>query len=702
MSEDSIEIVAFRDDENVNVLNFAPTSPKGGTKIGGVNAVKKADGRQSLSPKANAGAPSASTFGSPPSLAVSTTASSGKKHNIVTPPPAWAHPSTPTHARSPKSPDGIMSFRAIGSEMEDDDEIMAFRANSSDSDGADEAADSLAKSCNAQQEPATPPPAAAAVPEDCMSIESLRVLPTIMEANTEDSTDNILSHEGTEYASISSGEDNDEDDSVEVLDDGSIFVPDKDRVEIEANVPKSKNGACQGPKKAVDLKVNVATGESPFSPLVGENILFSPRFMHDAITPKQNASGVISPRQASTSPRGVLTPRQTKSPKGALSPRQSQDLSSPRAAPSPRHYDTPVSPGRLQEPTEFIASPRQRQDPPSLLLEVSEEIVNRRFSVKHAVAEANHLKEQLDEQMSRTQEFSNKVMAKREAESKRQADLERELQEVARRNKALQAEIKKLAVTKKELQEAKSDVEREEAELKQLREEHKAKCGALEQELILENKALRDDIEKLVATKKELAEAKFKAEKEDSELALMKTAYENQLRLLEAEKQRLGLAMEQATTETHETNELSKTVLKELDEHKASVEVDMNIVRELHDSRMKVLKDEKEKLQAATAKAEQETAETKGITAKILRELEEVTQREESQIASLRREYKMRMELLEKEKEKLANAIEEAANETTETKEMTRTVISELEEYKVKLEMDMQTEIKDLKQEIRE
>ena len=160
--------------------------------------------------------------------------------------------------------------------------------------------------------------------------------------------------------------------------------------------------------------------------------------------------------------------------------------------------------------------------------------------------------------------------------------------------------------------------------------------------------------------------------------------------------------MEMATAETNEANELSRTVLKELSEHKKSVEVDMSLVREIHESRMKVLNEEKERLQAVTTKAEQETAEAKANTSRILRELEEMTQNEEAQVAKLRAEYKARMEELDKEKEELAAAIDEAAEETTQTKEMTRTVLSELEEYKVKLEVDMQDEIKGLKKEIRE
>jgi protein kinase C substrate 80K-H len=304
--------------------------------------------------------------------------------------------------------------------------------------------------------------------------------------------------------------------------------------------------------------------------------------------------------------------------------------------------------------------------------------------------------------MSRTQEFSSKVMAKREAEIKRQADLQRELAEVSRHNKELQTEIKKLEITKKELQEAKLGVEKEEAELKQLRDEHKARCGSLEKELMDENEALRSDIEKLVATKKELIDAQFKAKMEESELAMKKKEYEIQIQLLEEEKVKLGNAMEKATAETNETNELSRTVLKELSEHKKSVEVDMSLVREMHDGRLKVLNEEREKLQAATTKAEQETAEAKANTSRILRELEEMTQNEEAQVAKLRAEYKARMEELEKEKEELAVAIDEAAEETTQTKEMTRTVLSELEEYKVKLEVDMQDEIKGLKKEIRE
>lgn len=693
MSEDAIEIVAFPDDENVNLLNYAPTSPRGGTKIGGVNSIAKAlDGlKQALSPKSAA---VALKLGSPKNLAVSPASPAAAA-------PAWAHQKSP-RTLSPKSPDGIMKFRAVSPKFEDVDEIMAFRAGSCDSDTVDET-QHVTETTAPEQQPANP----VTVPEDCMNIESLRVLPTIMEAGTEDSTDNILSHPGTECASIkssSSGED--ADCSVEVLDDGSIL----------AGTGKPESSVRSNPKKAVNLKVNVHGEqavdeiadldqmlsdlndpfEGPFSPLVGENILLSPVF-------NQKASLVQADTTAS--PRRALSPRQienTASPRGVLSPRQSTDPTSPRATLSPRNAVTPTSPGRCQEPSEQIVSPRQRQDPPSLLQEVSEEIISRRITFKTAVAEATHLKKQLDEQMSRTQEFSSKVMAKREAEAKRQKDLEKELAEVARHNEALQAEIKKLAVTKKELQEAKLEVEKEETELKQLREEHKAKCGELEKELMIENDALRSDIEKLVVTKKELIDAKFKAQKEESDLALKKKEYEDQLQLYEAEKQKLEAAMEKATIETNETNELSKKVLKELKEHKDNVEADLDLVKEMHNSQMKILMEERPKLQAATTKAEQEIAEAKANTSRILRELEEMTQKEEAEVAKLCAEHENRMKVLEREKEELANAIEQAANETTETKEMTRAVLSELEEYKMKLEVDMQNEIKDLKNEIRE
>ena len=606
-----------------------------------------------------------------------------------------------------------MESFADKSSGEDVDEIMAFRANSSDSDVSDEAADS------SQQQPAKAEP----VPEDCLSIESLRVLPTIMEVHTYDTDDNnVLSHEGTECASTkstSSGEICNETDGIEVLDDGSISVGGVRSVEKVSSI-KSEPTQCLSPMKPVNLKVAVTPEASeeiadldqmlvdlnrdpcespgPFSPLVGENILFSPRFGQALITATSTVSprGILSPRQSmdATSPRSFLSKGDSTrvvSPRGVLSPKKS-DTASPQGMFSPRHLK--------EEPTELV-SPRQRQDPPSLIMEVSEEVLNRRFSVQHAVAEANLLKHQLDEQMSKTQEFTNKVMAKRNAELKRQQDLENELKEVARHNEELQAEIKKLDETKRDLQEAKLGVEKEEAELKLLREQHKAKCSALERELLAENQALKEDIEKLTVTKKELVEAKFKAQKEESELTTKKKEYEIQLQVFMEEKQKLGEAMDRATAETNETNELSKTVLKELNEHKKSVEMDMSIVREMHESRIKVLTDEKEKLLAATTNAENETNKAKENSARIMKELEETLREQEAEVASLRERHADQMNCLEKEKEELAQAIELAATETTETKEMTRTVLSELEEYKVKLEMDMQAEVKDLKNEIR-
>lgn len=724
MSEDSIEIIAFHDNENVNVLNFAPTSPKSGRYIGGVNAIEKAmqDAsavlKKSLS--LNAQASMSSTLqkvGSPKSLAASQDLSS-KLLIESTKYPAWSHPINPTHSTTSNNRNENMGSPADNPVGEDVDEIMAFRANSSDSDGSDEAADS------SQHQPVKPEP----VPEDCLNIESLRVLPTIMEVHTQDTDDNnILSHEGTECASMkstSSGEDGNDDDCIEVLDDGSISVGGMSSVEKVASL-KSESSQCFSPKKSMNLKVAVTPDASeeiadldqmledlnkdpcespgPFSPLAGENILFSPRFGQEPITPRMNMTsptsprGILSPRKSldATSPRGIQTAGDSVrvvSPRGVLSPRKSTDATSPRNALSPRHLK--------EEPSE-LASPRQRQDPPSLIMEVSEEVLNRRFSVQHAVAEANHLKHQLDEQMSKTQEFTNRVMAKRNAEMKRQQDLEKELKEVSRHNKELQDEIKKLDATKRDLQEAKLGVEKEEAELKLLREQHKAKCSALERELLAENQTLKEDIEKLTATKKELVDAEFKAQKEEAELATKKKEYEIQMQMLVAEKQKLGEAMDRATAETNETNELSKTVLKELNEHKKNVEMDMSIVREMHESRIKVLADEKVKLQAATAKAEEETSKAKENSARILKELEEILRKQESEVASLREEHADQMNRLEKEKEELANAMELAAAETTETKEMTRTVLSELEEYKVKLEMDMQTEVKDLKNEIR-
>ena len=814
MSDASIEIIPSRDDENVNLMNFVPSSPTNGDAGGGAAAADKP-----LSPKGanstvstNANgidkflAYTAAKLGSQNSLveslkrgpkigglttpkssslstgayaslmrtseidskflALSTsTPSSMDKENDATNPPAWYHPKSPPSSSNLKSPDDISKFGAVVSPVREDlssvsnemDEIMAFRANSSDSYDTVEAVDSSAIS---HENPPTERP------EDCLSIESMRVLPTIMESKSqetaEDNIVDILSHPGTECGSVNSDvSGNNAEGSIEVLDDGSISIvglalgvkatieSPKNKLNLKVAVTPDKAEEIDDLNQMLDDLSKDPCDESPisplFSPLAGENILASPRFDRDLSSPKQNnhSRGAFSPRQSEvstspraalsprrqpeastspravlapiqigkpTSPRGIPSPRDVHSPRGIRSPKKSTDMSTLRgilsyvksdlSSPSADLSSPPATPSsRLQQHSK-ITSPKLCRDPPSQL-EVNEKIANHRFTVNSTVAKASQLKEDLEMQMSRTQEFSAQVMTKREGEVKRQSELENEMKEVARHNDALQAEIKKLEATKADIEKTRRDVEKETAELEQLKKEHFSRCDELEKELILENQALRDDIERLISTKKELAEAKYKAEKEKSDLQKLQKEYEIQLQVLETEKQKLGEAMDRATAETSEINELSRTTLIELSRHKKSVEADMIIVRENHDSSLKVAFDEKEKLQAATIKAEQETKEAKEHTARILHELQTLKQTEEATVASLRKEHDTQMQLLEKEKEALVKATEEAANQTTETKEMTRTVLSELEEYKVKLEVDMQNETKDLKAEIR-
>lgn len=742
MSDASIEIIPSRDDENVNLLNFVPTSPtsgdagsaaadkplspkranstvstnvngmekflaytaaklgsqnslveslKRGHKIGGLTTPRSS----SLSTSAYASLMRTSEIDSK-FLSVSTsTPSSTDNENDVTNSPAWSHPKSSPSASNLQSPDDISKFRAIVSPVREDhmsisnemDEIMAFRANSSDSDNTVEVVDSSPIPHDK--------PSSVERPEDCLSITSMRVLPPIMESKSQETADDkiedILSHQGTECMSVNSDvSENNADGSIEVLDDGSISIVGLSQaMKANAESPRNKLNlkVAVTPDKAaaeeiddlnqmLDVLSNDPCDEGPisplFSPLAGENILASPKFNpQGAFSPRRSEASTsprapLSPKQpeASTSPRAVLSPIQIgkpTSPRGLRSPKKSTDMSTLRGILSYVKSDLPSK----------TTSPKQCRDPPSQLLEVNEKMVNHRFTVKSAVVEATQLKGELD------------VMTKREDKVKQQSELESEMTEVAHHYEAFPAEVKKLEVMKADIEKARREIENETAELEQLKKEHFSRCDELEKELILENQALRGDIERLISTKKELAEAKFKAEKERSESQKLQKEYEIQLRVLETEKQKLGEAMDRATAETSEINELSRTALIELSRHKKSVEADMIIVRENHESSLKIALDEKEILQAATTKAERETKEAK------------------EQLASMKKEHDAQMELLEKEKEALVKATEEAAKQTTETKEMTRTVFSELEEYKVKLEVDMQNETKDLKAKIR-
>lgn len=663
MSETSVEILAFLKDrdENVNVLNYrAPTSLKNGTKSGGVsgaaiNSLETMLKQTSCpSPKGRANVASiAPTLSSPraskspkmESLTVTTsfaTDTTNQQVNIVSP-------------CSPKSPvDDIMQFRADSSESEDsDDEIMQFRANDLDSDSLNATVStqsSLLDNRRYKSMRSVSP----------VSIERLRMLPTIIEvatANSDDSSDNVLSHEGTEGPAS-------------CLE--SISTEVDDEAEENLNLAHAENAtpAPQTPANNVCVTVGFRSDANG-----SDEIADLDQALDDIDKAYQGqAQAVFSHRQPKDPSQAVLSHRQPLEP---------------------------VSPRQRQDPAPLIASPKQRQDPPSLLLDLNKEVELRRFSVEKAEAEAKRIKQQLDEQLILTQQYTDQVMAMRKVQTKLQADLQRELKEVARQNEKLQSEIKKLDITKKELQNAKSEVEKEEFELLSLRDQLKEQHAALKEEIILENQALQDQIEQVVSTKQEVAEAKFNAEKEESELELMKKEYAKQLQVLEEEKEQLAVAMEQAEKDTNETNEMTRVVLNELEEYKANVDADMKVVRELHDSQMKVLKEEKDKLETAMKNASKETIEVKEMTRAALSDFEKTTQKEEAEIALLRKEYETRMKLLKVEKDKLAEAMEEAANETTETKEMTRTVLSELQEYKVKLEMDMQSEMKDLKKQIR-
>ncbi|KAL3800793.1 LOW QUALITY PROTEIN: hypothetical protein HJC23_001630 [Cyclotella cryptica] len=666
----SVEIVAFVQDhdENVNVLNFAPTSPKGGTKSGGTNGSARNNSSEILlrqtsrpSPRGRVNCASMTPpLSSPPvlkspkmeSLTVSTIFSAGTTNqqiNIV----------TPSDKMHPKSPvDDIMRFRASSSESEDsDDEIMQFRANDLDSGNSN-------ATPSQQTTPLDTPRYKSKRSTSPVNIERLRMLPTIIEVATaisDDSSDNVLSHEGTEGPP-----------SCQECISLEEIMSDDNEEEEELNAGQAEN-ATSPPKTSSNntgLLVDFRSDDNGSDEMADLD-----QALDDINKACQGQTQAILPHGQRKDQSQVVLSR--------------------------KKLLDPVSPRKRQDPTPVIVSPRQRQDPPSLLLDLHKDVELRRFSVENAEAEAKRLKHQLDEQLVLTQQYTDQVMAMRRVQTKLQEDLQRELKEVARQNEKLQSEIQKLDLTKNDLQNARSEVENEEAELSSLRDQLKSQHAALAEEIILENQALQDEIEKVVSTKQELAEAKFNAEKEDAELELMKKEYAKRLQILKEDKERLAVAMEQAEKDTNETNEMTRTVLSELEEYKANVEADMSVVRELHDSQMQVLKEEKEKLERATEKASKETTEVKEMTRAALSDFEKATQKEEAEIALLRKEYETRIKLLKEEKEKLAEAIEEAANETTETKEMTRTVLSELQEYKVKLEMDMQAEIKNLKKQIR-
>ncbi|KAL3784034.1 hypothetical protein HJC23_006320 [Cyclotella cryptica] len=213
MREDSVENITYLDnqDENINVLNFAHrASQKLSARFGGGNNATKLFERilkqnSCLMSRAHVHTSSvASTLVSPrasPMMTVSSTFSTnGRSRQFNFGTPSSNPESNACFSRNnwEGEEDEVVKSRSSKCDSVDwDDEIMQFRANSFDSDDSGASCSPPIKQSDTTQQNFTnySPP---------FLIESLRMLPTIIEvatANSEDSTVYVLSHEGTESVS---------------------------------------------------------------------------------------------------------------------------------------------------------------------------------------------------------------------------------------------------------------------------------------------------------------------------------------------------------------------------------------------------------------------------------------------------------------------------------------------------------------------
>ncbi|KAL7484266.1 hypothetical protein ACHAW6_009912 [Cyclotella cf. meneghiniana] len=213
MSEDSVETVDFLDDqdENNNVLNFAHRATrKLSSRFGGKNNASRLienilKQNSCLMSRAHIHSPSAAaTLVSPrvsPMMAVPTPFSTDARNrqvNFFTSSSKLESNTCHRRSNTKVEEDNIMKSRESRSYSIDlDDEILQFRASSFDSDDSD-------TPCSPSIDPLDSPLQKSTEPPPPFLIESLRMLPTIIEvatAHSEESTVYVLSQEGTESVS---------------------------------------------------------------------------------------------------------------------------------------------------------------------------------------------------------------------------------------------------------------------------------------------------------------------------------------------------------------------------------------------------------------------------------------------------------------------------------------------------------------------
>lgn len=160
----------------------------------------------------------------------------------------------------------------------------------------------------------------------------------------------------------------------------------------------------------------------------------------------------------------------------------------------------------------------------------------------------------------------------------------------------------------------------------------------LEADLKNYNEYLQRDIFNLVASKRQMEEAKARMKQEEAEVAILRECHARQLVELEDEKERLNEAMEEAATDTTETKELARKVLSELQEIKLKLEVEMadelkreqeKIIQlqEEHEQHMNELMEEHDNL---TTEVAQETEEVETMIREMESALESIYEHKEN------------------------------------------------------------------------
>ena len=216
-------------------------------------------------------------------------------------------------------------------------------------------------------------------------------------------------------------------------------------------------------------------------------------------------------------------------------------------------------------------------------------IISEKALVK-AKIDSDHQTQQLNEQLSMTQQYTNEILSMRKAQTKLKADLERQKREMAVQKQELQEDFVKLIQSKQELNAAKSQIFKEEMEVERIRGKHK-----------------------------------------------------KQMQLLEEEKEKMHAAMEKTADETANAKETTRKVISDLHEYKnrvrsemqAEVEKEKEAIAKLksdHKHHIDTLLEEKENIRAQLEKEQQAMEESRCLLEKSLESLEEAKKNMENEL----------------------------------------------------------------------